>query len=109
MTAPASRPRWSVGDLIRKARRDAGMEQADLAHDLEVARSTLSAWENGHGEPSVSQWWRIADVTNANWLLSRESHDSHIFWQPGLVVGDGQARLDFSLPPSLRSPDLALV
>lgn len=60
---------FGIGDELRKARRLAGIKQADLAKIVGVSRATVSNWENGIGEPTISQWRRIAEAVDAPWLL----------------------------------------
>lgn len=64
---------WSLGDRIRKAREQAGMNQAELAMalPLTVSRQLVSKWERGVAEPTVSEAIAIAKVTgvSALWLL----------------------------------------
>lgn len=109
MTAiPDGAPRWSVGDEIRKARRNAQLEQADLADLLGVARSTISGWENDHSEPSISQWRRIAELTKASWLLTGKGDTIVTYASDLVIVDEGQLRLPIDLPPSKRTPTLAV-
>lgn len=104
----ATNPRWSVGDEIRKARKDAGLEQSDLAREVGVSRPTISNWENGKGEPTVSQFRCIAIATRAPWLLS--GNDTLFPYSDGFAtVCDSQLRLPFALPPATDGPDLTLV
>lgn len=56
--------------MIRKARRDAGLEQEDLAKLIGVSRPTLSNWERDVHVPPVDKYQAIALATNADWLLS---------------------------------------
>jgi DNA-binding transcriptional regulator YiaG len=37
---------------VKKLRERLGLTQADLAHQVGVAVTTLCRWENGHTEPS---------------------------------------------------------
>jgi transcriptional regulator with XRE-family HTH domain len=43
-----------VVELIRAARRSAGLSQAELARRLETTQSAVSRWERGHDEPRIS-------------------------------------------------------
>lgn len=62
------------GELIAKARDDAGMTQQQLADALGVHRNTIGRWEADNDyEPSWANLRRIAAVTNAQWLLSKAS------------------------------------
>lgn len=59
---------FRLGDAIRRARLDAGLDQAELAKQLEVSRPLVSRWENGKGCPDVRQMRRIAESTGAEYL-----------------------------------------
>lgn len=47
---------------IRDARKQAGMTQVELAEKIGVNRATLSKYENGQIEPSISQLDNIAEA-----------------------------------------------
>jgi transcriptional regulator with XRE-family HTH domain len=48
-----------AGDLIREARRESGLSQAELARRAGMPRSVLSAYEHGHRQPAVAALARI--------------------------------------------------
>jgi transcriptional regulator with XRE-family HTH domain len=48
-----------AGELIRKARRESGLSQAELARRARMPRSVLSAYEHGHRQPAVAALARI--------------------------------------------------
>jgi transcriptional regulator with XRE-family HTH domain len=50
---------------IREARTRAGLTQADLARRSGTSQATLSAYENGRKEPSVSTLTRILGAAGA--------------------------------------------
>ncbi|MGH9159186.1 MAG: helix-turn-helix domain-containing protein [Vicinamibacteraceae bacterium] len=60
------------GEVIRKARRMAGLTQSDVARRLGTTASVLSRWENGQVEPGFATVaravetleLRLADVLN---------------------------------------------
>jgi DNA-binding transcriptional regulator YiaG len=52
MTTMATTMRTMTGPEVRALRRDLGMTQEDLAHELGVTVSTVNRWENGHTRPS---------------------------------------------------------
>ena len=58
-----------LGDILRRARIDAGYNQTRLADALGVSQSQVSRWERGDDEPTVSQMRRFATVTEAPYLL----------------------------------------
>lgn len=39
------------GDVLRRARLNAGLDQSELATILGVSQGQISKWENGRGEP----------------------------------------------------------
>lgn len=115
MTAPLPVTPWTPGDEIRKARRDCGWEQDHLAELIGVVPKTISRWENGHGQPTIGQWRRIALLTGAHWMMSLNGPGGNgplVTYSDGPVIvenDEGQQRLDFELPPSIVRPDLTLV
>lgn len=67
----APTPRFS--DRLVLARRQKGLSQISLAAELSVAPSTVSRWEAGRVVPDVAMLYRIAAVTEAEWLLDLRS------------------------------------
>jgi transcriptional regulator with XRE-family HTH domain len=53
------------GVAIEDARRRAGLSQATLARRTRTSQSTLSAYENGRKQPSVSTLERLLTATGA--------------------------------------------
>ena len=51
-----------AGDLIRRARRDSGLHQAELARRAQLPRSVLNAYERGRRQPGVDALARILDA-----------------------------------------------
>ncbi len=49
-----------AGDLIRQARRESGLSQAELARRAGMHRSVVNAYERHHRQPSVDALARIA-------------------------------------------------
>jgi len=66
-------PAWSIGDRIRKARREANLSQQQLADAIGVGDRALSSWEAGRTKPedSAAVAHAVAAVTgvNAGWIL----------------------------------------
>ncbi len=58
-----------IGDQIRVARTLAHIDQHELGRRVGVSKSTISNWENGRGEPSITEWAAIARATGAEWML----------------------------------------
>lgn len=66
---PTPEPR-SIGDRIRHARKDAGLNQADLAERVGVSQPAVANWESGVHDPRRVMLAKIADVLNVSpaWL-----------------------------------------
>jgi transcriptional regulator with XRE-family HTH domain len=102
-SSPREQPQiWTVGNEIRKARKEAGMNQDQLAEAVNVSASTIWNWENGRGEPTITQFRRIAEVTNAPWLLNGRLLAE-------LRIVPGPQRLPIDLPRSIPAPALSVV
>jgi transcriptional regulator with XRE-family HTH domain len=52
-----------AAEILRTARRDAGLSQAELAARAGTSQATVSAYESGRKEPSLSTLSRLLDVT----------------------------------------------
>jgi transcriptional regulator with XRE-family HTH domain len=65
-------PKWTLADRLMKSRRHAGLEQPELADAIGIARSSLSAYENGHRTPRrpVLLSWALATGVPLEWLLN---------------------------------------
>lgn len=66
-------PPWTFGDRLRKARRAAGLSQAELAKLLGVGTSRLSGWESDASRPrdiiAVARQVEAATGIPADWLV----------------------------------------
>ena len=65
-----TRPTFTVGELLKKARIDAGLDQGQLARALGVARNTVSNYETGRSIPTLDvavNWARVTGVP-LEWL-----------------------------------------
>jgi transcriptional regulator with XRE-family HTH domain len=72
-------PTWSLGDRLGKARRRAGLTQADMAVAISerlgrsVSKATVSNWENDVAQPhrflAVVDAWASITRTRQAWLL----------------------------------------
>lgn len=64
-------PVWTLGDLMWKARKDAGLDQSEVAAALNVSRSLVGKWENDKSTPNVRQVVRFAELTKFDpyWLV----------------------------------------
>jgi transcriptional regulator with XRE-family HTH domain len=74
-------PVWTTGERMAKARRDAGLSQAEMADLLTtperpVSKQTVSNWEKGVNQPRqfqqvLEQWAKTTNVS-VLWLLGFE-------------------------------------
>ena len=79
MGIPAFMPEnLTPGEILLLARKRAHLEQVDLARAAHVSKSTISNWENGHGEPTITAWCAIARAARADWML-----DLRTLMEPG--------------------------
>lgn len=54
----------TIGDRIKKKRKEAGMTQLELANKLNVTDRAVSKWEQNEGNPDISILPKIADLFN---------------------------------------------
>ena len=47
---------------LKVLRLEKNLKQSDLAKILNISYQTISHWENGHCEPSISQLIQLADL-----------------------------------------------
>lgn len=68
-------PEWSIGDRLRKAREDAGLEQRELAERAGISRATVSNAERGVGTPNTAtlRSWAHATGVSLAWLVDDAS------------------------------------
>lgn len=48
---------------LESARVNAKLTQAELAKELGISKNTVNNWENGRGEPSLSQLRKISELS----------------------------------------------
>lgn len=67
-------PQWDLADRLRKALRHSGISVQGMADELEVDRSTVGNYINGHTKPPASAVMRWALLTGFPypWLKSGE-------------------------------------
>lgn len=53
-----------AGELLRRARRGAGLSQVELAHRAGVTQSVISAYESGHRQPSLRTLAALIDAAD---------------------------------------------
>ena len=58
------------GDLIREARRRAGLSQAELARRSGISRPTVNAYERGRREPGVDALATLLDAAGYRLALT---------------------------------------
>ena len=83
-------PTWTLSERLRRSRLLAGLEQAEVAAQLGVARATVSTWETGKTEPSASNFVRWAAITGQplEWLAEGVSRSvGVVVHPPGLEPG----------------------
>lgn len=64
--AESERKKNMIGENIRKARKAAGMSQAELAERLKVRQKDVSRWENGAHMPSLEIFAEICRQLDAS-------------------------------------------
>ena len=71
-------PEWTVGDRLRRIRRDAGLSVIDFAGRLSLGHQRYSAWETGRNQPPIQEFVGIAKRIElafgvpAEWTLGLE-------------------------------------
>lgn len=66
-------PAWTFGDRLRKARRDAGLSQVEMAYRLDTTDKSIANWEAGASKPrdivGTARLVEEATGVSAEWLL----------------------------------------
>lgn len=64
----------TIGEKIKKARKEAGLSQEQLAEKLSVSRSAVAKWESGAGMPDVNNLKVIAQLldVSVDYLLDED-------------------------------------
>ena len=60
----------TAGELLREARRRAGLSQMDLAARAGVTQSVISAYESGHRQPAIPTLRALIEATGHELVLS---------------------------------------
>lgn len=70
-----TRPKWTLGDRIRKARNEADLSKQVLADHLGVSMRTVTRWESDHVSPQHDSVVAVAAATGVNlgWLVGEEA------------------------------------
>lgn len=68
----------TIGERIKKLRKDAGLSQAKFSTTLGLTQSFLSGLEKGRYQPTVALLIRVANIykPDAHWLLTGEGSTS---------------------------------
>lgn len=53
-------PEWTLGDRLRRIRRDTGLTQEAFAERLQVGAQRYSAWEAGRNQPTAADFIGLA-------------------------------------------------
>lgn len=68
---------WTFGDRLRKARRELGLSQAEIAECCGVQQGAIANWESGHSrcrdEVSVAKAIEASHGVPATWLLGLDA------------------------------------
>lgn len=62
----ALNPVFGIGDRIRKARQNVGLDQKDIAEAAGVSRPLVSRWERDLAVPDLKQAVAIAELTGTS-------------------------------------------
>ena len=69
----------TLGEKIKKARKNAGLTQEQLAEKLFVSRVTVSKWETGRGYPNLDSLKLISKLFSVSidedWAYRQDNND----------------------------------
>lgn len=86
---------WTLGEYMWKARKDAGLDQEQVAKAIGVSRALVGHWENDRSEPSYRRLVKFAELTGfpLDVLLSAIGYNLHDAGEPpDLTVHEGRRR-----------------
>ncbi len=74
----------TVGEKIKKYRKDLGLSQEELSQKLLVSRQTISQWEKDQTVPTIDNLIRLSDIfsTSVDELLDSENKNQYTEIQP---------------------------
>lgn len=103
MALPGLKPDWTLGDRLRKARETAGLNQTQLADELEIARNSVGRYESGDYDPprTVIIAWALRTGVDFQWLLG--DHQGKRRRGGYRDMGDYGPPSDFMLNPDIPS------
>ena len=105
-TAEANSPTWSFGARLHMARRQAGLNQGQVASRVGVSRPQVGKWERDEAEPRLSEVKRLAVALGVPFAwLADESSSSCFTVLPG---HDAPPLFDDDLTPWNARPTLAV-
>lgn len=98
-------PQWDLADRMRKALRQAGMSNNEMAEYLEVAPATVSTWINGRFRPSKQsiRLWAMRTGVSYDWLCHGDI--APCVPSPGTTVSAGRGTGKMTLSSILAFPD----
>lgn len=99
VTVRGMRVEISPAEELKLMRHRAGLKQSEVAEAAGVSRQTISNWENGFGEPSISEYRRIAAACGVTLSPYREATSIRL-------LSTDQLRFSFPLPPTKIQPEL---
>ena len=104
-------PEWTFGDRLRKARRHAGMSQAEMATAIGASTARLSNWEAGYNLPRdlVGTAEAVASATAdaghpvpAGWLLGLILRSRCFSPELTLVPAPDESQMELEFEPISR-------
>lgn len=94
-------PVWTLGDKLRKARLDAGLDQRELAAELGIARNSVMTYESGKTAPRrpVLLAWAMRTGVSLDWLTGETPGrpDGDAGWAP---TGSNRQPADYKVDGS---------
>lgn len=68
----------SFGEKIQQLRKEKGLSQEDLAHQLNISRQAVSKWESQNGYPEIEKMILISDLFQVSLdYLMKEDYEEH--------------------------------
>ena len=105
----------SLGANIKKLREERGISQEQLAQRIPISRPSVSAWEQGKGEPSVTNLIQIAKILNVSLDMlagnSQESKsvvvlDTSVLMKRPIILDELAAKFDEVIVPEVVISEL---
>ena len=97
----------SIGENIRRFRKQAGYTQEELAEKLDVARSTITQWETGWSSPRMGMVQKLAGVFGvSSAAMLAEEEDSYLPKGAMPVYSSGEAAVPLLTLGRVHAGDL---